>query len=64
MSCLLQIDNIEISYLSLVNVRGSLPSAICQLPASARHSWSPNKRVLRERTPYLSSTDISAAPDR
>jgi len=27
------------------------PSAICQLPASARPSWSSNKRVLRERTP-------------
>ena len=34
-------------------VRGSLPPAICQLPQtsslSAPHSWSPNKRALRER---------------
>eukprot|EP00964_Phaeocystis_antarctica_P014555 scaffold8029_cov71-Phaeocystis_antarctica.AAC.5 len=42
-----------------VTVRGSLPSAICQLPASAGHSWSPNKRVLRERTPYRLLRDSS-----
>ena len=27
-----------------------LRSAICQLPASASHSWSPSKRVLREHS--------------
>ena len=44
-------------------VRGSLPSAICQLPASARSSWSPRKRVLRRRSPYTlhGSTDRLAS---
>ena len=28
------------------------PSAICQLPASARHSWSLDKRVPRGHPPY------------
>eukprot|EP00964_Phaeocystis_antarctica_P123538 scaffold87212_cov42-Phaeocystis_antarctica.AAC.1 len=30
-----------------------LPSAICQVPASARPSWSSNKRVPRGHPPYF-----------
>eukprot|EP00964_Phaeocystis_antarctica_P010561 scaffold5821_cov38-Phaeocystis_antarctica.AAC.1 len=36
-----------------------LPSAICQLPASARPSWSSNKRVPRERSPYGVRSKVS-----